>query len=184
MPSASRRSGRGSGSSCAARSSYPGGVRERSGLAAAADVDPDRVLGERTADAAAVSAPAATRLPVLQVLAVDLPADPRAGSAFPLTLAVRNASTVAPSPATELQLSGALTCGSPIFRLAFGGGPNRLAVPALAPRQTVTYRLLVPDAARCRTGRPAELVLHLDPDGRGAWGPGQERELRRPYAVR
>lgn len=159
--------------------------REASGIAAAAEIDPDRTLGERAgADNAAVSAPATTRLPVLQLLAVDLPADPRAGSAFPVTLAVRNVSTVAPSPATELQLSGALMCGTPRYQLTFGGGPHRLAVPALAPRQTVTYRLLVPDAARCRTVRPAQLTLALDPDHRSAWGPGQERELRRPYGVR
>jgi hypothetical protein len=106
----------------------PGGDRELSGLAATADVDPDRILGERTVDDVAVSAPATTRLPVLQLLSVDLPSEPRAGSAFPVTLAVRNVSTVALSPATEL-------------------------------------------------------LLRLDPDGRGAWGSEQERELRRPYSV-
>lgn len=159
--------------------------REASNWAVAAEVDPDHTLGERdVTNNAAVSTPTASRLPVLQLLTVDLPADARAGAAFPVTVAVRNTSTVASSPATDLQISGGLGCPSPIYQVTFGGGPYRLAVPALAPRQTATYRVLLPDAARCHTTSPARLTLRLDPDQRGAWGPGQERELSRAYSVR
>ena len=35
-------------------------------------------------------------------------------------------------------------------------GPNRLATSTLAPRQVVTYRLLVPDATRSLAGQIAE----------------------------
>lgn len=159
--------------------------RETTNWAVAAEVDPDRTLGERdVTNNAAVSAPTAGRLPTLQLLTVDLPTDARAGAALPVTLAVRNTSTVASSPATDLQISGGLGCPSPIYQVTFGGGPYRLAVPALAPRQTATYRVLLPDAGRCHTTSPARLTLRLDPDQRGAWGPGQERELSRSYSVR
>lgn len=159
--------------------------RETSDWAVAAEIDPDHTLGEHdVTNNAAVSAPTSSRLPTLQLLTVDLPADARAGTPFPVTLAIRNTSTVASSPATEVQISGVLICPSPIYQLTFGGGPNRLAVPALAPRQTATYHVLVPDAGRCRTTSPARFTLRLDPDNRGAWGPGQERELTRAYSVR
>lgn len=159
--------------------------RETTNWAVAAEVDPDRTLGERdVTNNAAVSAPTAGRLPTLQLLTVDLPTDARAGAALPVTLAVRNTSTVASSPATDLQISGGLGCPSPIYQVTFGGGPYRLAVPALAPRQTATYRVLLSDAGRCHTTSPARLTLRVDPDQRGAWGPGQERELSRSYSVR
>lgn len=147
----------------------------------AAEVDPENTLGEHDrSNNAARSAETASRLPTLQILTADLPADPRVGAPFPVTLALRNRSTVATSPATDLQLEGSGYCPA---GGNWGGGPNRVALPALAPRQTVTYRLLVPDAAHCRMTQAA-FAVRVDPDHRSAWGQGSERDLRRPYTVR
>lgn len=147
----------------------------------AAEVDPDNTLGERDrSNNAARSAETASRLPTLQILTAELPADPRVGAPFPVTLAVRNTSTVTASPATDLQLEGAGYCAG---GGSWGGGPNRVAVPALAPRQTVTFHLLVPDAAHCRMTQAA-FGVRVDPDRRGAWGQGHEGVLRRTYTVR
>lgn len=158
---------------------------EVEGWAVEAEVDPDNTLGEHDrSNNAARSAQAASRLPTLQMLTADVPAEGRAGTPLPITVAVRNTSTVATSPATELQLAGNLWCVGGVSA-SWGGGPNRVAVPALAPRQVVTYHLLVPDAARCRSAvSEPYLALTLDPDRRAHWGQGHEREIRRTYTVR
>ena len=148
-----------------------------------ADIDPDNTLGERDrSNNGGRSAETSSRLPTFQILTLDLPADPRPGAPFPVTLAVRNTSTAASSPAVDLQLEGSRFCGG-ASGAEWGGGPNRVAVPALAPRQTVTYRLLVPDATRCRVSG-ATFVVRIDPDHRGAWGQGHEGQIRRTYTVR
>ena len=104
--------------------------RGTSNRAVTADVDPDHTLGERdVTNNAATSAPASSRLPTLQLLTIDLPANARAGAALPVTLAVRNTSAVAASPATDMQISGLLVCPIPNVQVTYGGGPYRLELP-------------------------------------------------------
>lgn len=157
--------------------------REVERWAIAAEIDPDSTLAERDrTNNAARSTETASRLPTLQLLTADVPGEGRAGTALPVTVRVRNTSTVATSAPTDLQLEGYAAC-NPGPMTNWGGGPYRLAVPALAPRQSVVYRLLVPDAARCRASR-ASMSLRLDPDRRGRWGQGHEHDLHRSYSIR
>ena len=159
----------------------PTNDHEAEGWTIAAEVDPDGTLGERDrSNNVARSAPTSSRLATLQFLSADATADGRVGAALPVTVSIRNTSTVSTSTATELQLEGYGGCTA---TGNWGGGPNRVAVPALAPRQTVTYHLLVPDAVRCRASQ-ASMTLRLDPDRRGHWGQGNESDVRRSYTVR
>lgn len=164
---------------------WPVQDRELADVRVVADLDQGHTPGAHdAAEHVATSAPAATRLPSLEILTLDVPADAGVGTAFPVVLVVRNTSSVAASPATELQLAGSMPCPAPVFHVEFGGAPNRVAVPELGPRQTARYRLLVPDAARCHTPGPARLTARLDPENRGVWSPGQERLVARGYSVR
>jgi hypothetical protein len=152
----------------------------------AAVVDPDRATGEgdRTNNAGR-SRPFALELPALQVLALEVPASVRRGArALPVTVRVRNASLVAPSPATELQLGDdARSC-----HYTWGNAAaTRVAVPALAPRQVWAASLVVRDDHIGDTGcvdtDKNAVMVTLDPDERGRWAERHEKTAAREFTV-
>lgn len=146
-------------------------------------VQPATGIRENTDDHAATSDAARVVLPALQWAAADVPTTARAGVPLPVTLRLRNASAAASAP-TDVQLSGFYFC-SPSKAVEWGGGRHRVAVPALAPGQTLTLRLRLPEASRCPAVlRGAQLTAAVDPDRRQAWGPAHERAVERTYEIR
>jgi hypothetical protein len=146
-------------------------------------VQPATGLRENEDDNAATSDPARVVLPALQWAAADVPASARAGAPLPVTLRLRNASAAASAP-TDVQLSGVYFC-SATRAVNWGGGRHRVAVPALAPGQTLTLRLRLPEASQCPAiRRGAQLTAAVDVDRRQAWGPAHERAVERRYELR
>jgi hypothetical protein len=146
-------------------------------------VQPATGLRENEDDNAATSDPARVVLPALQWAAADVPAAARAGVPLPLTLRLRNASAAASAP-SDVQLSGHYFC-SATRAISWGGGRHRVAVPALAPGQTLTLRVRLPEASECPAiRRGAQLTAAVDPDRRQAWGPAHERAVERTYEIR
>jgi hypothetical protein len=146
-------------------------------------VQPATGLPENTDDNAATSDAARVVLPAFQWAAADVPAAARAGVPLPVTLRLRNASAATSAP-TEIQLSGSFFC-SPTNAVDWGGGRHRVGVPALAPGQTLTLRLRLPEASQCPAiRRGAQITAAVDPDRRQAWGVAHERAVQRTYEVR
>jgi len=125
-------------------------------------------------------------LAAAQWLAVELPSAVERGSPLAVTLRLRNTSAVAASRPTHVQFAGFVECGWTPSE--WGGGPNRVAVPALAPGQTLVLRVVAPDAAgRCSAQNPPRrgtLRLAVDPDRRALWGRGHESQIERTYDIR
>jgi CARDB len=156
---------------------------EYQGWTVVAEIDPDEATAEANrANNAGRSTPTDSRLPELQWLAVDLPPTATVGHPLRVTLRVRNKSAVATSEPTDLQFSGANSCPYPTPN-EWGGGPNRLILPAIAPRQTLTMTVELSDAVRCPISN-APIHFEFDPDHARAWGPAHEQSISRTYVLR
>lgn len=160
---------------------------ETQGWIVVAEVDREGATPEASrANNVGRSAAVAARLPALQFHTVELPEAPRVSAALPVTLRLRNTSAVAASRPTDLQLAGYVECG--LSSAAWGGGPNRVAVPAIGPGASFLLRVVAPDAAgRCSAQYPprrATLKLAVDPDHRQHWSSGHEGQIERAYDLR
>ena len=104
----------------------------------------------------------------------------------PLVIDVRvtNRGRAVTAPATDVALSAGDSQGNNTFCGPWGDPDTRLPVPALAPGQAWTARVIVSGRAVSCKASDFAVSARLDPDGRETWSLAMRLDAARPYTVR